>query len=81
MFMKRKKQSAFDKLLRLKMNNKIMEKAVANLALKYRRLQKNSLRSSIEKLRVNHSESKVQMKVSGVKRSGVKKGSRLSEES
>ena len=60
------------------MRNKILEKAVTNLALKYRRLQKNSLRNSIEKLRVNHSESKVQMKVSGVKRPAARRSSRLS---
>ena len=54
-FFKRKTQWAFDKLLRSKMKSQIMEKAVTNLALKYRRLRKLKLSSSLDKMRVNKS--------------------------
>ena len=45
-----------------------MEKAVINLAQKYKRIQKDNFKKSLEKLRVNHSESKVQFKKSAIKK-------------
>jgi hypothetical protein len=60
-FFKRKQQAAFDKLLRWRMRNRIIEKAVASLATKYRRLQKDDLRQSLDNLRVYQSESKLHL--------------------
>jgi len=82
-YLRRKTQHAFDQILKTKIRKSLIEKAVSSLALKYKRMQKNMLRRSLEKIRVNHSESKIQVSKSGIRKSGIRPlvSPRLSEES
>ena len=54
-FLKRKAQHAFSQILKTKIRKSLIEKAVSNLAIKYKRLQKEKLRRSLDKMRVNQS--------------------------
>lgn len=65
-------QQAFAQILKTKIRKGLIEKAVSALAIRYKRMQKDSMRRSLDKMRVNMSESKIQINRSGIRKSSVR---------